>query len=199
MASLLFGTGGTPHSSKTNSTIDGIRRIAELELDCMEIEFVQGVRMGEAGARLVAEVTAKEGVKLSAHAPYFMNFNAHEPEKIRASQDRLLQTARIAASDLWKSAASIFQSVENSDLVGIALVLIALGMIAHRLRRRAIQRHPDILLQKECPKCHGDLHRRQRKLLDRLLELILWIRVRRYYCAKCSFRATVWKSRREVE
>lgn len=97
MSGLLFGTGGIPHSAKTSSTIDGIKRIAELGLGCMEIEFVYGVRMSEAGARLVAETASREGVKLSAHAPYFMNFNAHEPDKIRASQDRLLQTARIAA------------------------------------------------------------------------------------------------------
>ena len=97
MTELLFGTGGTPHSARTRTTIDGIVRIAELGLGCMEIEFVQGVRMGEDGARLVAETATREGVKLSAHAPYFINFNAREPEKIRASQDRLLQTARIAS------------------------------------------------------------------------------------------------------
>jgi deoxyribonuclease-4 len=97
MEKLLFGTGGTPHSSRTLSTIDGIRRIVELGLGCMEIEFVQGVRMGEAGARLVAETAQSEGVKLSAHGPYFINLNAHEPEKIVASQERILQTARIAA------------------------------------------------------------------------------------------------------
>jgi len=97
MPGLLFGTGGSPHGSETKTTIDGIRRIAELGLDCMEVEFVQGVRMGEAGARLVAETAAREGVKLSAHAPYFINLNAHEPEKIRASQDRIIQTARIAS------------------------------------------------------------------------------------------------------
>lgn len=97
MAGLLFGTGGIPHSARAKTTIDGIERIAELGLGCMEIEFVQGVKMGGAGARLVAETAAREGVKLSAHAPYFINFNAHEPEKIRASQDRVLQTARIAA------------------------------------------------------------------------------------------------------
>ena len=97
MSGLLFGTGGAPHSAKPSSTIDGIKRIAELGLGCMEIEFVRGVRMSEAGARLVADIATKEGVKLSAHAPYFINFNAHEPEKIKASQDRLLQTARIAS------------------------------------------------------------------------------------------------------
>jgi len=97
VAGLLFGTGGTPHSAKTASTIDGIERIAELGLGCMEIEFVQGVKMGEAGARLVAETAARMRVKLTAHAPYFINLNAREPEKIRASQGRILQTARIAA------------------------------------------------------------------------------------------------------
>lgn len=97
MAELLFGTGGTPHSAGARSTVAGIERIAELGLGCMEIEFVQGVKMGEPTARQVAEVAAKKGVKLSAHAPYFINLNAREPEKIRASQGRLLQTARIAA------------------------------------------------------------------------------------------------------
>jgi deoxyribonuclease-4 len=97
MAGLLFGTGGTPHSAKSLSTIDGIEGIVELGLGCMEIEFVQGVRMGEAGAHLVKETAIKAGVKLSAHGPYFVNLNAREPEKIRASQDRILQTARIAS------------------------------------------------------------------------------------------------------
>jgi len=94
---LLFGTGGTPHSTKTKSTISGIERIAELGLGCMEIEFVRGVRMGEVGAHLVAEVATRHGVKLSAHAPYFINLNARESEKIKASQERILQTARIAS------------------------------------------------------------------------------------------------------
>jgi len=96
VAGLLFGTAGVPRSTKIKSTQPGIERIAELGLGCMEMEFVQGVRMSEASAHLVAETAAKTGVKLSAHAPYFINFNAHESEKIKASQERLLQTARIA-------------------------------------------------------------------------------------------------------
>jgi len=97
MAGLLFGTGGVPHSASLNTTVAGIERIAELGLGCMEMEFVMGVKMGEDEACLVAEAATRNGVKLSAHAPYFINFNAREPEKIRASQDRLLKTARIAA------------------------------------------------------------------------------------------------------
>jgi len=93
---LLFGTAGIPRSTKIKSTQAGIERIAELGLGGLEIEFVRGVRMSEEGAHLVAETTTRTGVKLSAHAPYFINFNAHEAEKIKASQERLLRTARIA-------------------------------------------------------------------------------------------------------
>jgi len=96
MNGLLFGTAGIPHSTKIRSTSSGIKRIAELGLGCMEIEFVRGVKMNEASAHMVADEAAKTGVKLSAHAPYYINFNSHEPEKIEASQTRLLQTARIA-------------------------------------------------------------------------------------------------------
>ena len=97
MRGLLFGTAGAPRSAVTKSTMGGIERIAELGLGCMEIEFVRGVKMGEGSARLVAGAAAREGIRLSAHAPYFINLNSHEPEKIRASQERILQTARIAS------------------------------------------------------------------------------------------------------
>lgn len=98
MAGLLFGTGGTPRSSRALTTQAGIERIAELHLGCMEVEFVQGVRMSLPSAKAVGEVAARERVKLSAHAPYFVNLNAHEPEKLAASEQRLLHTARVAAS-----------------------------------------------------------------------------------------------------
>lgn len=97
MKRLLFGTAGVPRSARTTATIDGIERIAELGLECLELEFVQGVRMGEAGARLVAATAARTGIRLSVHGPYYINLNAREPEKIRASQDRIYQSARIGA------------------------------------------------------------------------------------------------------
>lgn len=97
MPELLFGTGGVPHSARQPTTVSGIERIAELGLGCMELEFVRGVRMSEAVAYQVAEAASRTGVVLSAHAPYFINLNAREPEKIRASQERLLRTVRIAS------------------------------------------------------------------------------------------------------
>jgi deoxyribonuclease-4 len=94
---LLFGTGGVPVSAKLRSTEAGIERIAELGLDCMEIEFVHGVRMSPQVAVSVGELATRKKVALTAHGPYFINLNAVEPEKVHMSKERILQTARIAA------------------------------------------------------------------------------------------------------
>jgi deoxyribonuclease-4 len=97
MTGLLFGTGGVPHSAREATTVSGVERIYELGLGCMELEFVQGVRMSETTAYQVAGAAARTGIKLSAHAPYFVNLNAREPEKIEKSKERILKTAHIAS------------------------------------------------------------------------------------------------------
>jgi len=92
---LLFGTAGVPISSKGRSTIDGISRVRELGLDCMELEFVQGVRMGEKTAEEVCKAAADKNIALSVHGPYYINLNAVEKEKIEASIQRIHDSARI--------------------------------------------------------------------------------------------------------
>jgi deoxyribonuclease-4 len=97
ISELLFGTGGVPISAKLRSTEAGIERIAELGLGCMEVEFVQGVKMSPQVAASVGELAARKKVVLTAHGPYFINLNAVEPVKVHMSKERILQTARIAA------------------------------------------------------------------------------------------------------
>jgi deoxyribonuclease IV len=96
MAGLLFGTGGVPLSAIQRSTISGIERIKELGLGCMEIEFVQGITMSLATAASVKIAGSRAKVALSCHAPYFINLNSREPEKVKASEKRLIQTASVA-------------------------------------------------------------------------------------------------------
>jgi deoxyribonuclease-4 len=97
-AELLFGTGGTPHSSaRPRTVINGIKRIGELGLGCMELEFVYGVRMIDSEADQVAGTAVKSKVRLTAHAPYYINLNAHENDKLVSSQERLLKTAHVAS------------------------------------------------------------------------------------------------------
>jgi deoxyribonuclease-4 len=94
---LLFGTGGVPLSAESRSTEAGIERIAELGLGCMEVEFVQGVKMSPEVAVSVGKLAARKKIALTAHGPYAINLNAVERQKVHMSKERILQTARIAA------------------------------------------------------------------------------------------------------
>lgn len=94
---LLFGTGGIPRSTKGTGSISGIKRIRELGLDCMELEFVQGVRMSEKGAKNVLEAANNEDVALSVHAPYYINLNSYEEKKLKASLERIYDAAKIGS------------------------------------------------------------------------------------------------------
>ncbi len=97
MARLLFGTAGTPHSSAPPKTfVEGLKRVAELGLDCMELEFTRGVGLKDAEIRQIAQVALNRNLRLSAHASYYINLNAHDAETVEASQLRLFQAARAA-------------------------------------------------------------------------------------------------------
>jgi len=86
-----------PKSSSKPDTLSGLERIKELGLDAMELEFVQGVRMKEPLANEVNKKRTELGLTLTVHAPYFINLNAREPEKIEASKKRIYDSCRIGA------------------------------------------------------------------------------------------------------
>lgn len=94
MERLLFGTAGTPVSSIGTDSLSGIRRVHELGLGCMELEFVRGVKMGEETARKVSFLAEKLDIKLSVHAPYYINLNGDEETRLK-SRERILNSARI--------------------------------------------------------------------------------------------------------
>jgi len=73
----------------------GVKRIRELGLDCMELAFVRRVSMGEKAAAKVREMATREKVSLSVHAPYYVNLNSPEKEKVEASRQRILAAARV--------------------------------------------------------------------------------------------------------
>ena len=99
---LLFGTAGTPVSSKGNDSISGIKRIRELGLGCMELEFVRGVRMSERTALRVGKAAKELDVRLSVHAPYYINLNS-TGEILTKSRERILGSARIGSISGAKS------------------------------------------------------------------------------------------------
>lgn len=101
---LLFGTAGVPRSSKDPSTVSGIETLHRLNLECLEIEFVQKVSISEATAKRVKEKAEQLSILLSIHAPYYINLNSHDPEKRAASKKRLEDAAKagqlVGATDI---------------------------------------------------------------------------------------------------
>lgn len=95
MDRLRFGPAGVPIRTKKRSTEEGIKTVKEIGLDAMEIEFVQRVSMGEETAKKVNELAKSLDVVLTVHAPYYINLNSKEKEKLEASKKRLFDAAYI--------------------------------------------------------------------------------------------------------
>ena len=94
---LLFGPAGVPKLAAKRDSEAGIARVSEVGLDCMELEFVRGVSMGEEKAAQVKATAAKLGVSLTAHAPYYINLNSDDSKIATASKKRLFDAARIGS------------------------------------------------------------------------------------------------------
>ena len=64
-------------------------------LDCFEYSFGRGVRMSEDKAISIGEAFQKEGVEISAHAPYFINFANPDDEMAAKSYGYVLDSAKM--------------------------------------------------------------------------------------------------------
>ncbi len=94
---LLFGTAGVPLSTPASTTLAAIEHVKKMGLECLEVEFVRGVKMGSETAEEIRKKAEALDVRLSAHAPYFINLNSPEQGKRLASQERLAAACRMAA------------------------------------------------------------------------------------------------------
>jgi deoxyribonuclease-4 len=86
-----------PAGSGGLGNLEGIRKVARMKLDCMEVEFTYGVRMSVEDAREVGALAKEKGITLSVHAPYYINLASDEKEKIVASKQRILDSCERAA------------------------------------------------------------------------------------------------------
>ena len=91
---LRFGTAGVPRSTQGTGTGAGIRRIRELGLDHMEMEWVHRVHVNPQKGAEIRAVAEECDVTLTAHGPYYINLNSDDPKKTEASVKRILDTAR---------------------------------------------------------------------------------------------------------
>lgn len=92
---IRIGTAGVPLGSPERDTESGVRFVRKLGLDALEIEFVRNIYLNTESAERVGKTASELDVGLSIHAPYYINLNSEEKEKIEASKWRILESARI--------------------------------------------------------------------------------------------------------
>lgn len=92
--SFRFGTVGSPKSTppKPGGSVGAIYRLRELELDALELGWVQAVRVTERTCAEIRAAAQSLDVLISVHAPYFINLNADEAEWPK-SRKRLMDAA----------------------------------------------------------------------------------------------------------
>jgi len=91
---VFLGTAGLPMAAE-GKTVDGIRKVRELGLNSMELEFVRSVYMNEKTAEEVAQVAKENEVRLSVHAPYYINLCSKDVKVIKESKERILKSLLI--------------------------------------------------------------------------------------------------------
>ena len=96
MDKLYFLTAGVPLRAGTKGYKKGFEIHDEMGLDGLELEFVHGVRISDKSRDDVANAVKNEGKIITAHAPFYVNLNAREDDKVEASVQRIIETAQVA-------------------------------------------------------------------------------------------------------
>ena len=96
---IKFGPSGNSESfyaAGYEHTEQAAKYVKDLGLDCFEYSFGRGVRMSESKAISIGEAFQEQGVELSVHAPYFINFSNPDDEMAAKSYGYVLDSANMA-------------------------------------------------------------------------------------------------------
>jgi len=89
---IRLGPAGIPISCRGKSSIEGVKKVAELKLDAMEVSFTHGVHMSLETAKELGKVAKDLDVELTIHVPYYINLASKDKEKIKASKKRIIDS-----------------------------------------------------------------------------------------------------------
>ncbi len=89
---INFGPSGL---GPVKEAILNLEKYSKLGLTACEIAFTYSAYIKEDDAIEIGKAAKKFKIKLSIHAPYFINLNSKEKEKIESSKSRILKSCRI--------------------------------------------------------------------------------------------------------
>ncbi len=94
---IKFGPSGNSESFYAQGyahTEQAAKYVKEMGLDCFEYSFGRGVRMTEAKAISIGEAFRNEGIEISVHAPYYINFANPSDENAAKSYGYVLDSGK---------------------------------------------------------------------------------------------------------
>lgn len=119
-AMIHLGPAGIPHGAK--STKDGMAVLKKKGLNAMEVEFVYHVNVKPETAEKIGEEARQNGIRLSAHAPYYINLNSKTKETVKKSR-------------IW-----IYKVAELCDIMGAPIIAFHPGFY-HGMRKEVVERN----------------------------------------------------------
>ena len=93
---VRFASAGIPIQCK-GSTLEAVKCSHDLGLSALEVEFVRGVKMRKETAEKVKAASKKYGVRISSHAPYWVNCCATDRVKQETTRRNLFQAGQATA------------------------------------------------------------------------------------------------------
>jgi len=90
---VFIGPAGNASSAKDPGTEGSLKWVKEVGLNAQEIEFVRNIYLTPQRAESVGKLAKELGIRLSVHAPYFINLASESKNIIQVSKKMILDSA----------------------------------------------------------------------------------------------------------
>ncbi len=117
---IYLGPAGIPLGAK--STRESMSILKQRGLNAMEVEFVYHVNMKPETAEIIGIEAKKNGIRLSAHAPYYINLNSKSEVTVKNSH-------------LW-----IYKVAELCDIMEAPIIAFHPGFY-HGMKKEVVERN----------------------------------------------------------
>jgi deoxyribonuclease-4 len=82
----MFYLGPAGHPLDSKGTEDGIPLLKEMGLNAMEVQYTYGIRTKLETAERFGELAKRNGIRISCHAPYYINLNSRDRGVLKKSR-----------------------------------------------------------------------------------------------------------------
>ncbi|MEM1950598.1 MAG: TIM barrel protein [Candidatus Nitrosocaldus sp.] len=88
---VYIGTQGFPATARGHGIEAAMRRIYELGLNALEVDFAHGIYLSIKESKDLGRLADELGIRLSIHAPYYINLCSEDEDVIMRSKRRILE------------------------------------------------------------------------------------------------------------